>query len=70
MLTKVKDTLPLVKQSSVVYGIPCNCGQVYIGDKDGRDKTEEACPLHVVSTRMLVSENLSFQASTHAGANW
>ena len=31
MLTKVKDTLPPGKQSNVVYRIPCNCGQVYIG---------------------------------------
>ena len=38
-------------------------------DKDG-DETEGASPLHVVSTRILVSENLSFQASTHAGVNW
>ena len=32
MLTKVKDTLPLGKQSNVVYCIPCSCGQVYIGE--------------------------------------
>ena len=32
MLTKVKDTLPLEKQSRVVYQIPCSCGQVYIGE--------------------------------------
>ena len=30
ILTKVKDTLPLGKQSNVVYRIPCSCGQVYI----------------------------------------
>ena len=28
MLTKVKDTLPLGKQSNVVCCIPCSCGQV------------------------------------------
>ena len=30
MLTKVKDTLPLGKQSNVVYRIPCSCSHVYI----------------------------------------
>ena len=30
MLTKVKDILPLGKQSNVVYRIPWRCGQVYI----------------------------------------
>ena len=30
MLTKVKDTSPLGKQSIVVYRISCSCGQVYI----------------------------------------
>ena len=35
MLTKVKDTLPLGKQSNVVYRIPCSCGQVYIGETNG-----------------------------------
>ena len=32
MLTKVKGTLPLDRQSNVVYHIPCSCGQVYIGE--------------------------------------
>ena len=32
MLTKVKDTLPLGKQSNVVNRILCSCGQVYIGE--------------------------------------
>ena len=32
MLTKVKDTLPIVKQSNVVYHIPYSCGQIYIGE--------------------------------------
>ena len=31
MLTKVKDTVPLGKQSNVVYRILCSCGQVYSG---------------------------------------
>ena len=30
MLTKVKDTLSLSKESNVVYCIACSCGQVYI----------------------------------------
>ena len=30
-LTKVKDPLPLEKQATVVYRIPCSCGKVYIG---------------------------------------
>ena len=32
MLTKVKDTVPLGKQSNVVYRILCSCGQVYSGE--------------------------------------
>ena len=32
ILTRVKDTLPLEKQSGVVYQIPCSCGLVYIGE--------------------------------------
>ena len=39
MLTKVKDTLPLGKQSNVVYHIPCSCGQVYIGETRRRLET-------------------------------
>ena len=39
MLTKVKDTLPLGKQSNVVYRIPCSCGQVYIGETKRRLET-------------------------------
>ena len=30
-LTRVKDPLPLEKQSKVVYRVPCACGQSYIG---------------------------------------
>ena len=30
LTTKVKDTLPLGKQSNVVYCISCSCSQVYI----------------------------------------
>ena len=41
MLTKVKDTLPLGKQSYVVYRISCSCSQVYIGEtKQTVDETE------------------------------
>ena len=36
MLTRVKDTLPLDKQSNVVYQIPCSCGMVYIGETKRR----------------------------------
>ena len=36
MLTKVKDILPLGKQSNVVYRIPCSCSQVYIGETKRR----------------------------------
>jgi len=36
MLSKVKDTLPVGKQSNVVYSIPCSCGQVYIGETKRR----------------------------------
>ena len=40
MLTKVKDTLPLGKQSNVVYRIPCSSGQVYIGETKRRLETK------------------------------
>ena len=36
MLTKVKFTLPLKKQSIVVYQIPCTCGKIYIGETKRR----------------------------------
>ena len=39
MLTKVKDTLSLGKQSNVVYRISCSCGQVYIGETRWRLET-------------------------------
>ena len=48
MLTKVKDTLPLGKQSNVVYRIPCSCGQVYFRETKRRLETrlkehQDAC---------------------------
>ena len=40
MLTKVKNTLLLgIKQSNVVYHIPCSCGQVYSGETRWRLET-------------------------------
>ena len=39
MLTMVKDTLPIGKQSNVVYCIPCSCGQVYIRETIRRLET-------------------------------
>ena len=39
MFTKAKDTLPLGKQSNVVYRIPCSCSQVYIGETKRRLET-------------------------------
>ena len=39
MLTKVKGTLPLGKQSNVVYGVPCSCGLVYIRETRQRLET-------------------------------
>ena len=32
LLTKVKDPLPVTKQSNVVYEVPCTCSKVYIGE--------------------------------------
>ena len=32
VLTRVKDPLPIGKQSKVVYWIPCTCGKAYIGE--------------------------------------
>ena len=39
MLTKVKETLPLGKQSNVVYHIPCSCSQFYTGETRQRLET-------------------------------
>ena len=39
MLTKVKETSPLGKQSNMEYRIPCSCGQVYIGGTKQRPET-------------------------------
>ena len=39
MLTMVKDTLPIGKQSNVVYHIPCSCGLVYIRETRRRLET-------------------------------
>ena len=39
MLTKVKDLLPLEKQSNMVYEISCSCGKVYIGETKRRPET-------------------------------
>ena len=36
MMTRVKDALPICKQSNVVYPIPCSCGQVHIGETKRR----------------------------------
>ncbi len=35
-LTKVKDTIPITTESSIVYSIPCSCGKVYIGETTRR----------------------------------
>ena len=40
-LTKVKDTDPTLKKSSVVYSIPCSCGLKYIG------KTKRSLETHL-----------------------
>ena len=43
MLTKVKDTLSLGKQSNVVYRIPCSCSQVYIGEAGEETEGTPGC---------------------------
>ena len=40
MLTNMK-TLPVEKQSKVVYHIPCSCGKIHIGETVRRLKTKE-----------------------------
>ncbi len=49
-LTKVKDTIPITTESSIVYSIPCSCGKVYIGETTRR--LEQRLKEH----RMLVRE--------------
>ena len=39
VLTKVNDPLPMEKKTKVVYRIPCNCGQSYIGETRRRLET-------------------------------
>ena len=39
MLTRVKDTPPMGKQSNAVHCIPCSCGQVYTGETKQRLET-------------------------------
>ena len=39
ILTKVKDPLPTIKQSNVIYEVPCTCGKVYIGETKRRLET-------------------------------
>ena len=36
-LSRVKDKLPTSMSSCVVYGIPCSCGKVYIGEENQQD---------------------------------
>ena len=38
-LTKVKDKLPVKKNSKVVYKIPCSCGKFYLGETVRRLET-------------------------------
>ena len=38
-LSRVKDRLPTMMRSSVVYKIPCTCGKVYIGETTRRLET-------------------------------
>lgn len=47
-LSKVKDKLPIKKNSKVIYHVPCSCGKVYIGETVRRLETRiyehmEAC---------------------------
>ncbi len=35
-LTKVKDTIPITTESSIVYSITCSCGKKYIGETTRR----------------------------------
>ena len=45
MLTKVKDPLPVKKQATVIYEVPCTCGKVYI------EETKRHLELDSKSTR-------------------
>ncbi len=52
-LTKVKDTITITTESSIVYSVPCNCGKVYIGE------TTRRLEQRIKNTRMLVREVIS-----------
>lgn len=48
VLSKVKGTLPVVKQFTVIYRIPCSYGKAYFGDTKRVHETrlkehEDAC---------------------------
>ena len=48
-LTKVKDTIPIITESSIVYSVPCSCGEVYIGETTRRLEQRK-------NIRMLIRE--------------
>ena len=65
MLTKVKDTLPLSKQSNVVYRIPCSCGQVYIRETRRRLETilkehRDACDRGMMEKSAVAEQSWPF----------
>ena len=71
MLTRVKDTLPVGKQSNVVYCIPCSCSQVYTGETKWRLETrlkehQDACEREMTE-KSAVAEHAR---DNHCPINW
>ena len=75
MLTKVKDTLPLGKQSNVVYRIPCSCSQVYIRETKRRLETRlkehrDACERGKMEKSAVAEHAWENHHSIHCTGPW
>ena len=65
LLTKVKDPLPIEKQSNIVYEVPCTCGKVYIGETKRRLGTrlqehKDACA-KCLTNKSAIAEHAWYQ---------
>ena len=82
-LTRAEDRLPPLKNSNVVYRIPCACGKMYIGETIRRygmhvDEHRDACITHVQDCHQSLSSpkvtgNLGYSLTsqyTHHGSTY
>ncbi len=64
-LTKVKDTIPITTESSILYSIPCSCGKVYIGETTRRlgqrvKENQDACKRGDEKVYLLLYTKLTY----------